>query len=120
VVIPLALALGLATTFKLSREAAIFRELAPGSPADLQRTAKIMLGPLEKWTLARGAAGIAGGVLLPLAVVLLGTLAEAPAGPASMALALLGWALVLAGEYLERELFFRAASAPRMPGGVAR
>jgi Fe-S-cluster-containing dehydrogenase component/DMSO reductase anchor subunit len=119
-VIPLALALALATTFKLSHEAAIFRKLAPGSPADLQRTAKIMLGPLEKWTLARGAAGVAGGVLLPLSVVLLGAFTEAPAGPASMALALLGWALVLAGEYLERELFFRAASAPRMPGGVAR
>jgi DMSO reductase anchor subunit len=119
-VVPLALALVLAAAYKLAHEAGIFRELAPESPADLRRTAKILLGPLKQWTTARAAAGATGGVLLPLLVALLGGSSAEWAGPVIMVLALLGWALVLGGELLERELFFRAASAPRMPGGVAR
>jgi DMSO reductase anchor subunit len=59
-------------------------------------------------------------VLLPLLVALLSAGSAEWADPVIMVLALVGWALVLAGELLERELFFRAASAPRMPGGVAR
>jgi DMSO reductase anchor subunit len=117
-VVPLALALVLAAAYKLSHEAGIFRELSPESPADLRRTAKILLGPLKVWTAARAAAGATGGVLLPLLVALLA--GNGATGAVVMAFALLGWVLVLAGEYLERELFFRAASAPRMPGGVAR
>jgi hypothetical protein len=119
-VVSLALALVLAALGKLAHEAAIFRQLSAESPPDLRRTAKILLGPLKTWTAARAVAGAAGGVVLPLIVALLGGRAAAALGPFIAALALLGWALVLAGEFLERELFFRAASAPRMPGGVAR
>jgi hypothetical protein len=37
---------------------------------------------------------------------------------AALVVAILGCASLVASELLERALFFRAASPPRMPGGV--
>ena len=59
--------------------------------------------------------GAIGGVILPLVF-----LAQKPA-PGYATLGFTLWILVFAalGEFLERRIFFAAAVAPRMPGGVA-
>jgi hypothetical protein len=75
--------------------------------------ALVMLGDLAAHTRARFACGVTGGVVLPLAIGL-GPLD--PDATRALALALLG--ALLAGELLERYLFFRAAPASRMPGGL--
>ena len=60
--------------------------------------------------------GVVGGVLAPLGVA---HLADGGDGTiAALVLAALGGAALVAAELLERALFFRAASPPRMPGGV--
>jgi formate dehydrogenase iron-sulfur subunit len=104
-----------AASAKLLHEASVFRALRRGGRPDLRRTARLLLGPLRTFTSARALAGVAGGVVLPL--VAFGTI------PGSVPAAVLGcaaWFLVVTGELAERALFFRASSAPRMPGGVTR
>ncbi|MGH9189290.1 MAG: DmsC/YnfH family molybdoenzyme membrane anchor subunit [Acidimicrobiales bacterium] len=100
--------LALAMVPNLGSEAAVFRHL--GSPAltDLRRSAMILVGPLRSRTVWRLTLGLAGGVLLPVAVAL-------GAGPTRL-LALAAWALVVAGEVVERSQFFRAAAWTAMPG----
>jgi hypothetical protein len=110
---------------KLAFESAIFLHLVPTSKyarqrlSPLARTAVLMAGPLSVTVLKRYFCGALGGIVLPL--VLLGQ--DALAGSAGfhplfvMIVALLMLALLLAGELLERYLFFAASAAPRMPGG---
>lgn len=97
-------AFGLAVFFAVSKMAFEIGDLIRhrnGDPRSLlTRSARVMWSPLGSWTLGRFAASAAG-------------------------LCLLGWgswsgvALLLAGEGLERILFFRASTAPRMPGTVS-
>jgi DMSO reductase anchor subunit/ferredoxin len=98
---------------KLAFEASALLRARDRRSSPLKRMALVMLGDLGPVTRARFACGIAGGVLLPLTIVL-GNL-EVSATRA-LAVALLG--VLLAGELLERYLFFRAAPASRMPGGL--
>lgn len=101
------------SAIKLALEAGTLLRVRDRRSSALKRMALVMLGDLAPHTGARLACGVAGGMVLPL-VVALGQL-EALATRA-LAVVLLG--VLLAGELLERYLFFRAAPASRMPGGL--
>jgi Fe-S-cluster-containing dehydrogenase component/DMSO reductase anchor subunit len=100
----LAVLLMAATAAKLSWELTSVRGRA-GSD-DLAKTAQLLTGELRRVLVARLAIGVAGGILVPLAV-----LAGAP-------LAAVGLLLVVVAELLERRLFFTAVAPLRMPGMV--
>ncbi len=79
----------------------------------------LMTGELSNYTLARFAAGLAGGIVIPAILLIRMRSEDGPADP--IALAALTAVLFLAcmvGELLERYLFFAAVAAPRMPGGI--
>ncbi|MGH8908081.1 MAG: DmsC/YnfH family molybdoenzyme membrane anchor subunit [Egibacteraceae bacterium] len=133
---PVGALLALICASKLAWEATIFRHLpvagdrtqAAPSPGvgsawgrghhprpltDLGRTALLMARDLHRTTFWRFMAGGAG--------VALALLAAAAAGdrPLAAAVACLALVAVVAGELLERLLFFRACTAPSMPGGLS-
>jgi formate dehydrogenase iron-sulfur subunit len=105
---------------KLLYEASLFGHLASKQSTPLNRSARLMVGELAGWTRCRVACGVFGGVVLP--TVLLNHMSADAAnpwtGPTIAAICLLSFALSVAGELLERTLFFTAAVAPRMPGGL--
>jgi len=110
-------ALVLATGLKLGFDLLILKSLADHRLTSLKRTALLVTGILSPIALARVGVGVLGGIALPLLV--LNALPDA-ARPdlmitVSMAVA---WTTCLAGELLERYLFFAAVAAPRMPGGI--
>jgi Fe-S-cluster-containing dehydrogenase component/DMSO reductase anchor subunit len=79
----------------------------------LKRMAIVMLGDLRRATMTRFAFLLAGGLLLPLLI------ATSHFDAAQLRPAALGvWLLLVAAELTERYLFFRAAPASRMPGGL--
>ena len=99
------------TAVKLTGEAFFLRHWRDRDwNADKQSSA-IMLGPLRFATLLRFCFGIAGGLLIPFAV--LGGWAF------FFPLAITGFVLCLAGELAERYLFFSAVVPLKMPGGIA-
>jgi formate dehydrogenase iron-sulfur subunit len=79
----------------------------------LKRMAIVMLGELRQTTALRFALLLAGGLLLPL-LIATSHFDAAALRPAALAT----WLLLVAGELTERYLFFRAAPASRMPGGL--
>jgi len=106
-------------TAKLLFDAAIFRHLLARRMTPLKRSSLLMLGDLGNVTLARYAAGLLGGIVLPM------ILTQAIGGDASpgglvrfVVLTGMMFVAALAGELLERYLFFAACAAPRMPGGM--
>jgi formate dehydrogenase iron-sulfur subunit len=107
------------TATKLVWEAAIFRHLLGRRMSPLQRSALLLSHELSNTTLARYALGILGGMLMP---ALLSGQAAAISSNAELvqfvATAGLLFIACLAGELLERYLFFAACAAPRMPGGI--
>ena len=105
-----------AAALKLAFEAALFRHLAARSTTSLKRTALLMSGALSQVTAARFAAGVVGGIAMPVLVLL----SRTPAGQDVMLAPFVAMLFVacLAGELLERYLFFAAVASPKMPGGV--
>jgi len=99
---------------KLVSEAAIFAHLASKQTTPLNRSARLLTGELSAWTLGRFISGGLGGVVLPLILVANDALSPTSAVVLSVAIA----GLSLAGELLERTLYFTAAVAPRMPGSL--
>ena len=91
---------------KLAWEASVLRHLRSPADHDLHKTARLLTGELKRPARWRGTLGGVGSVALP-ALVALGA-------PVVVAVAALP--LVVAGELLERRLFFTAAASPRMPG----
>ena len=79
-------------------------EEAPTDP--LHRSAWLIRHPLCHVQQARLALGVAGGVFAPLLAFAL----------PSVALGIVGCALLFAGEILARQLFFQSMTAVRMPG----
>jgi DMSO reductase anchor subunit len=75
----------------------------------LKRMAIVMLGELRMMTVMRFVLLALGGVVLPLASI---------GGYVTVATATIAPVLLLLGELSERYLFFRAAPASRMPGGL--
>jgi DMSO reductase anchor subunit len=108
--------LAIVTGVKLAWEASILLHLGDKQLGPLKRTASLLLGDLKDEAGARLVLGICGGVLAPLAVARLADTGDSSHGP--LVLAALGLAALVVGELVERALFFRAASPPRMPGGV--
>jgi hypothetical protein len=104
---------------KLAFEAAILRHLRLRKITPLKRSALLMTGDLSNATLARFALGLLGGVILPL--MLAGEAATLSAGDGLVQFVIMTGLLFtacLAGELLERYLFFTACAAPQMPGGI--
>jgi formate dehydrogenase iron-sulfur subunit len=102
------------TAVKLTWEAAIFRHLLSRRMTSLKRSAILMTNDLSSFTLARFAAGLLGGVLMP--AFLLSHIDDAEL-PQFITTGALLFVACLVGELLERYLFFAACAAPRMPGG---
>ncbi|WP_417388290.1 DmsC/YnfH family molybdoenzyme membrane anchor subunit [Gimesia sp.] len=110
----LAKALIVTAVCKLAYEASIFRYLLRRQNSPLKRSALLMSGELSNITLARFACGILGGILMP--TFLLNHQTQ-PLHTISLII-IVSFLFVanLAGELLERYLFFSAVAAPRMPG----
>jgi len=105
---------------KLVFEAALFRHLTSRQTTSLKRTARLMTGALSNVTLARFAAGLLGGVAMP-SLLLVSRVPTIPAyGPDLVFVILVAMLFVacLAGELLERYLFFAAMASARMPGSL--
>jgi formate dehydrogenase iron-sulfur subunit len=107
----LALLAGAAAT-KLALDAAALRHLGGRPATSLTRRARLLAGPLAWLAQLRLACGALGVCLLLLLAALPGP------GTAPLRAAIL--TLFLAGELVERHLFFVAGAAPRMPGAAAR
>jgi len=109
-----------ASGFKLLVEASVLRHLKGARHTVGKRVALVMIRDLERETLARFLAGGVGGIVIPgLALMVLPeTLAGGGFTPGLRASTFAALLLLLIGELLERYLFFKAAPASRMPGGV--
>ena len=108
---PLYAALAALAFVKLTIEALIFRKLFARGTYSLQRKSAILLArDLGAVTCIRFGLGLAGGILLPLAMLV----------RSNVVLAIAVAALTIAGELLERYLFFRAVVALKMPGEAAQ
>ena len=82
-----------------------------GSPAwQLERSERLMTGRLGGWSRSRMALGWLGGVALPLFC-----LVNPAASPITSLAAL---TLIVAGECVERSLFFRTVTTFKMPGNL--
>jgi formate dehydrogenase iron-sulfur subunit len=99
-----------AAALKLLAEASTFRHLRDTQHSAEKRAALLMKGALGTVTTWRFLCGAVGGLLLP-AIGLLHP-------PAPVWVPVAGFVLLLAGELLERTLFFAAAPASKMPGGI--
>ena len=95
----------------------------------LKRAALLMLGDLASFTRGRFWCGSIGGLAAPALALFLTRHSTASAGgtsPADPAFPLMAvtvvsfvaFALTVVGELLERTLFFAAAPASKMPGGI--
>jgi Fe-S-cluster-containing dehydrogenase component/DMSO reductase anchor subunit len=116
---PLCWSLVAAALAKLAWEAAIFRHLWIRNMTPLKRSALLMTGELSNVAIARFALGLLGGVILP--TLLAGETATLSAAADSAQFVIFTgfmFATCLAGEFLERYLFFSACAAPQMPGGI--
>lgn len=93
---------------KAAGEFALFLHLRDKRYTELRRSAVLMIRDLRRWTFARYATLAVGGVVLP----------ALDQGGSPRAAAIASCALLLAGELLERTLFFAAVSSHRMPGAI--
>jgi Fe-S-cluster-containing dehydrogenase component/DMSO reductase anchor subunit len=114
----LAVAVTLTTVLKLAFENRVRHHLVheeTPAPTPLNKTARLLAGPLGlRWRL-RWVCAVMGGIALPLSLALF---ANAVPGHSVAGLALASFVLCVAGEALERHLFFVAVAPARMPGGV--
>jgi Fe-S-cluster-containing dehydrogenase component/DMSO reductase anchor subunit len=99
---------------KLRSEAFVHRHLDDQEPNPLQKAALLLRGELKVPHQLRFNAGMVGGMLLPILWLFRGV-GSSSAWDFGLALAVAG--LVIAGELLERYLFFTTCVPPRMPGG---
>ena len=102
----------IATLTKLAHESSILLHYRQRHFSILKRVALLMLGDLARVTLARIALACFGGVFLPIFL-----LSGAASGLSSLVCGSM-FVTLLTAELLERYLFFRAAPASRMPGGI--
>jgi Fe-S-cluster-containing dehydrogenase component/DMSO reductase anchor subunit len=100
---------------KLLYEAGDLLHLLERLHTPLKRSAGLLVGELASLTAARFALGALGGVALPLVLWRQSSAAHPWEWLSTVAAV---WICSLAGEALERALYFMAAVAPRMPGGL--
>jgi hypothetical protein len=103
---------------KLLWEAAIFRHLLSRRMTAMKRSALLMTRDLSNFSLARFALGALGGIVMPAFLLQSGEAGFAQTDVSLLAAACVLVAACLAGELLERYLFFAAVAAPRMPGAI--
>lgn len=104
-----------AVSVKLVWELAGLRHLLVRRTTPMKRSAQLLIGRLSSVTLARFAAGGLGGLVMP-ALLLSGVDAARATGPSFTVVTAMMCLACLAGELLERYLFFSACATPRMPG----
>jgi DMSO reductase anchor subunit len=104
---------------KLAFEAAVFRHLWFRKMTPLKRSSLLMTRELSNTALARFALGLLGGIILPLMLASeAATLSDGHGQVQFVVMTGLLFAACLAGELLERFLFFAACAAPQMPGAI--
>src|SRR5262249_42538970 len=104
---------------KIFWEATVFRHLSERRMTAMKRSALLMTGELSSATLARFAVGLLGGLVMPGFLLLsLKTTSGNPNLPQFVVVTSMLFIACLAGELLERALFFTACAAPKMPGGI--
>jgi Fe-S-cluster-containing dehydrogenase component/DMSO reductase anchor subunit len=108
----LPLTLVLTTALKLTYELSLLRHLRSRHHTALKRSAILMTRDLATATAWRFVCGAVGGLAAPLLVLGSNEHLDHAVAAAFIFVASLG------GELLERHLFFAAAAAPKMPGGV--
>ncbi len=115
----LSAALILVAAGKLSCESSALKAFVDVETSPYYRVYLLLSGPLAAKLRTRFAFGIIGGLLLP-GLVLFQSFGGAghSNGAAQPLFAGLIFASCLAGEVLERNLFFITSSGPKMPGGV--
>ncbi|MBL9123701.1 MAG: dimethyl sulfoxide reductase anchor subunit [Planctomycetaceae bacterium] len=116
---PICYSLMAVASLKLGWEALLLRHLLSRTMTSLKRSALLMVRDLANPAIARFALGGLGGLVAP--ALLLPQLMAATALPERQVFAvatLLLFGASLAGELLERYLFFAAVASPRMPGGI--
>jgi DMSO reductase anchor subunit len=114
----LAGALLLSAGTKLLGEALIFVHLRDRLHTPLKRSALLLTGDIARFTFCRFLLGAMGGLLLPWWLVSDAATAEGTTGWPALLIAGASFGCLLAGELLERYLFFTAVATPRMPGGL--
>jgi formate dehydrogenase iron-sulfur subunit len=82
---------------------------------ELNKTAQLLTGKLGLVARVRFCCGFVGGVILPVVLLLSGSVELHPNGLWPIAIAL----LCITGELLERYLFFTAVAPTKMPGSVS-
>lgn len=94
------------------------RLVRPGGTGDpvLDRTSRLLRGPLSATARVHVALVLAGGVAAPLLVIALLAEPDPPAAAAVRTVAAVGLALVVRADLAGRALFFRSMASPRMPG----
>ena len=100
---------------KMILESGIFYYLRKDDRNFLKKTAVLMTRPLKNVTAWRFVLGVLGGIALPSLILALNS--KVVNSPLLASLAFLSFLLLLAGEFLERYLFFRAVVPLKMPGG---
>ena len=100
--------------FKLGVEASIFLHTGGEADVSLRRTALLLKGELAERTSVRFLLGFIGTAVLPLVFLV----QKPAAGYATLGITIWIVAFALAGELLERYLFFVAVAPAKMPGGI--
>ena len=116
-VVMLAALMGVVTAAKLCLEHRVFQHLVDDetqSPSSLSKSARLLAGELGFFARIRIPCGIAGGILLPFLLAV----EFAPGDVHGRWLVFVALAFCLAGELLERFLFFTAVAPAKMPGGL--
>jgi len=108
------------TGAKLLAESSVMRHLKDVRHTVAKRVALVMIRDLERPTLARFLCGGIGGIVIPgLALMVLPESLDGAGFSTGLSVAVTAaLVLLLSGELLERYLFFKAAPASRMPGGL--
>jgi formate dehydrogenase iron-sulfur subunit len=105
-------AIMIASASKLLVEVLTLRHITNCTLTPLKKTALLVTGKFQHVAFVRLVCVMLGGIGLPLWLAM-------NVGVSHAFLAVLAFALLLAGELLERFLFFTTVVAPKMPGGLA-
>ncbi len=103
--------LALTAGIKLAAELRVLTHLRDRNGSQQRRSASLLVGELRGWVLSRV-------LLLGCGLVLLASITPGSLDQRRVACCLLGALCLMAGEVVERRLFFSAVVANRMPGGL--
>ncbi len=101
----------LPTVAKLLAEIVTLRHVTQPTLTPLKKSALLITGRFQRVAWTRLLCAILGGMGIPLLVMV-------NVFPATSGIAAIMFTLLLAGEIMERFLFFSAVVAPKMPGGL--